>query len=159
VILAIVLITPAMAAADNISGRSKSGSNHLTFSDGLTDQQDLQGNAARCNFLLGAPTENGARNGSIAAASLSGLVKGSDAQSPKVVDLGVNPGAFSDNDKGKPKGKHNGPDSGENGAGVGNGAASPLTAAPEPGVQSLLLYGLAGFGLVFYGRKALTNAV
>ena len=159
VILAIVLITPAMAAADNISGRSKSGSNHLTFSDGLTDEQDLQGNAARCNFLLGSPTENGTRTGSIAATSLSGLAKGPDVQSPKVVDLGVNPGASSDKDKGKPKGKHNGTDNGGNGAGVGNGAPSPLIAVPEPGAQTLLLFGLAGFGVVFYRRKALTNAI
>jgi len=157
VILAIVLITPAMAAADNISGRSKSGSNHLTFSDGLTDEQDLQGNAARCNFLLGSPTENGTRSSSIAAATLSGLAKGSDAQSPKVFDFGPKPDTSSD--KGKAKGKHNGTDNGGNGPGVGNGAPSPLIAVPEPGAQTLLLFGLAGFGVAFYRRKALTNAI
>ncbi|HXJ10877.1 MAG TPA: hypothetical protein VNH19_01285 [Candidatus Limnocylindrales bacterium] len=159
VFLAIILIAPAIAAADNISGRSKSGSNHLTFSDGLTDEQDLQGNAARCNFLLGSTAENGSRAGSIAAATLSGLAKGPDAHSPTLVDFGLKPGASSDKDKGKGKGKHNGPDNGGNGPGLGNGAPAPLVAVPEPRSQTLLLVGLAGFGMAFYRRRTLTNAI
>lgn len=157
--LAIILIAPAIAVADDISGRSRGGSKNITFEDALTDQQDLKGNSARCNFLLGSPAENGSRTSSIAAATLSGLAKSSEANSPKLVDFGLNPGASSDKDKGKSKGKQNGTDNGGNGPGVGNGAPSALIAVPEPGAQTLLLLGMAGFGLVFYRRKALTNAI
>lgn len=171
--LTIILIAPAIAFADDISGRSRGVSKNITFTDELTDQQDLKGNSARCNFLLGSRAENGSQTSSIAAASLSGLAKGeqdselgmslgatktSDAHSPKLVDFGLNPGGSSDKDKGKGKGKYNGTDNGGN-AGVGNSAPSPLIAVPEPGAQTLLLVGLAGFGVVFYRRKTLTNAI
>ena len=167
-LLAVILAAPAFAFADNIPGHSKSGNNYVAFSEGLTDQQDSQGNSARCNFLLSSIKENGSETSSFArdeksANFASHLSTGVDSNALPVtlVDFGPDQGASSDNDKGKDKAK------GKQGEGSGNGngttsansASSPDIAVAEPGSQPLLLFGLAGVGMLFYHRKTLTKAI
>jgi hypothetical protein len=177
-LLAVVLAAAAPAFADSIPGHSRSGNNYVAFSEGLTEQQDLQGNSARCNFLISSIKEEGSKTSSFAPASFSEFSKGerganlgtylsaalhSDPTPPKVVDFGGNQGASSDNNNGKGKGKHNGTngdgDGNGNGSGVGSGAPEPLIPIAEPGSQTLVLSGLAGLGLFFYRRKSLASAV
>jgi hypothetical protein len=175
-LLAVVLATAAPAFADSIPGHSRSGNNYVAFSEGLTDQQDLQGNSARCNFLLSSIKEEGSKTSSFAPASFSEFAKGekganlgtylnsglrSEPTPPKVVDFGGNQGASSDNNNGQGKGKHNGTDGdgNGNGTGVGSGTPEPLIPIAEPGSQTLVLSGLAGLGMLFYRRKSLTSAV
>lgn len=173
-LLAVILAAPAFAFADNIPGHSKSGNNYVTFSEGLTDQQDSQGNSARCNFLLGSVKENGAKTNSISHASFSEFEKGdkgsnlgallntgmeSDSQHVKLVDFGDNQADSSDKDKRKGRVKRHGADGDGNGSGGGSGAPAPAIAVAEPGSQSLLLVGLAGLGLGFFRRRTLTNAI
>jgi hypothetical protein len=176
-LLVVVLAAAAPAFADSIPGHSRSGNNYVAFSEGLTDQRDLQGNSARCNFLISSIKEEGSKTSSFAPASFSEFAKGanlgtylstglrSDMPPPKVVDFGGNQGASSDNNNGKGKGKHNGTDGdgggngNGNGTGVGSGTPEPLIPIAEPGSQTLVLSGLAGLGLLFYRRKSLTSAV
>jgi hypothetical protein len=172
-LLAVVLAAAAPAFADSIPGHSRSGNNYVAFSEGLTEQQDLKGNSARCNFLVSSIKEEGAKASSFAPASFSEFAKGanlgtylstgqrSDMPPPKVVDFGGNQGASSDNNNGKGKGKHNGTDGdgNGNGTGVGSGTPEPLIPIAEPGSQTLVLSGLAGLGMLFYRRKSMTSAV
>jgi hypothetical protein len=175
-LFAVLLSAPAFAVADSIPGHSRSGNNYVAFSEGLTDQQDLQGNSARCNFLISSIKEEGSKTSSFAPASFSEFAKGenranlgtylntglhSDPTPPKVVDFGGHQGASSENNNGKGKGKHNGTngDGDGNGAGVGSGTPEPLIPVAEPGSQALVLSGLAGLGLFFYRRRSLANAV
>jgi hypothetical protein len=165
-LLTLILAVPAFAFADNIPGHSKTGSNYVSFSEGLTDQQDSQSNSARCNLLLSAIKENGSATISFAgdekAANLGAFLStgvGSNAHPITLVDFGADQGASSDNDKGKGKGKQGGGSGNGNGSPSGNGAPSPLIAVAEPGSQSLLLFGLAGVGVLFYRRKILTIAM
>jgi hypothetical protein len=173
-LLAVILAAPAFAVADSIPGHSRNGNNFVSFSEGLTDQQDSQGNSARCNFLVSSIKEEGSKTSSFAPASFSEFVKGekganfgvylstgmdSDIRPPKVVDYGGNQGASSDKNDGKDKGKHNGTDGDGNGTGVGSGTPEPSIPVAEPASQSLLLVGLAGLGMVFFRRRTLTNAI
>jgi hypothetical protein len=173
-LLAVILAAPAFAAADSISGHSRSGNNYVSFSEGLTDQQDLQGNSARCNFLVSSIKQEGSKTSSFVPASFSEFAKGekganpgtylstgprSDIPAPKVVDFGGNQGASSDNNNGKGKGKHNGTDGDGNGTGVGSGTPEPLIPIAEPSSQTLVLFGLAGLGMFSYRRRTLTNAI
>lgn len=163
-LLAAILAAPAFAVADNIPGHSKSENNYVTFSEGLTDQQDLQGNSARCIFFSGSTGENRSQTNSIAGASLRGMAK---SESVNLVDFGDHQGASSDKDEGRGRGKHggasgggNGSGSGDgNGSGSGGGVSSPVIFIAEPGSQKLLLFGLAGLGMLFYRRKTLKNTI
>jgi hypothetical protein len=165
-LLAVILTGPAFAFADNIPGHSKTGNNYVTFSEGLTDQQDSQGNSARCNLLLSAIKENGSATISFAkdekGANLGAFLStgvDSNAHPVTLVDFGADQGASSDNDKDKGKGKQAGGSGNGNGTTSSNSAPSPLIAVAEPGSQSLLLFGLAGVGVLFYRRKTLTLAI
>jgi hypothetical protein len=167
-LLTLILAAPAFAFADNIPGHSKSGNNYVAFSEGLTDQQDSQGNSARCNFLLSSIKENGSETSSFAkdekGANLGTYLStgvDSSAHPVTLVDFGANQGASSDKDKGKGKGKgkQGGGAGNENGTASASGAPSPLIAVVEPGSQTLLLFGLAGLGVLFYRPKTLTIAI
>jgi hypothetical protein len=173
-LLAAILAAPAFAVADNISGHSKSENTYVTFSEGLPDEQNLRGNSARCSFIFSVLKENGAMTSSIAVASFSEFAKDekganlgaplnagmeSDGGPLRLVDFGRNQGASSDNDKGKGHGKYNGGEGDGNGTGSSNGDPSPLIGVAEPGSQTLLFFGLAGLGMLFYRRKTLTNAI
>jgi len=166
-LLAAILAVPVFAFADNIPGHSKSGHDYVTFSEDFTGQHDSQGNSARCNFLSGLTKEN-------AGASFSGITKGekdsergislsagitSDEHSVKLVDFDGNKGSSFGRDKDKGRGKDHGDDGDGNGTGSGGGVPSPSIFVPEPGSQTLLLFGLAGLGTLFYRRKILTNAI
>jgi hypothetical protein len=173
-LLAVVLATAVPAFADSIPGHSRSGSNFVSFSEGLTDQQDSQASSARCNFLVSSVKEEGSKTSSFSPASFSEFAKGekganfgvylstgmgSDIRPPTVTDFGGNEGASSDKNDGKDKGKHNGTDGDGNGTGVGSGVPDPSIPIAEPGSQTLLLVGLAGLGMVFSRRRTLTNAI
>jgi hypothetical protein len=165
-LIAVILAAPAFAFADNISSHSKSGSNYVAFSEGLMDQQDSQGNSARCNFLLSSIKENGSETRSFAGdekgahlGSYLSTEENSNTHPAKLVDFGANQGASSDNDKGKVRGKHLGGNGDGIGSGGGSGASSFAIVVAEPGSQSLLLFGLAAVGILFYRRKTLTIAI
>ena len=175
-LFAVILVAPAFASADNISGHSRSGNSLVSFSEGLADQQDLKGNSARCNFLVSSIKEVGAKSSAFAPASFSEFAKGekganlgaylstgmdSDVRPPRLVDFGGNQGASSESNNGKGKGKHNGTDGdgNDNGTGAGSGAPEPLIPVPEPASQTLVLFGMAGVGLFLYRRKLLLNAI
>jgi hypothetical protein len=175
-LFAVILAAPAFASADNISAHSRSGNSLVSFSEGLTDQQDLKGNSARCNFLVSSIKEEGSKSSSFAPASFSEFAKGekganlgaylstgmdSDVRPPRLVDFGGNQGASSEINNGKSKGKHNGTDGdgNDNGTGAGSGAPEPLIPVPEPASQTLVLFGMAGVGLFLYRRKLLLNAI
>jgi PEP-CTERM motif len=165
-LLAVILAAPAFAFADNIPGHSKTGNNFVSFSEGLTDQQDSQGNSARCNFLLSSIKQNGSNTGSFTMGGKDANLgthlstgMASNTNPIKLFDLGANQGASSDKNKRKGPDKHDGDNSGGDGSGVGGGLPSPVIAVPEPGSQLLLLFGLTGAGILFYRRKASTNAV
>jgi len=173
-LLAVILAAPAFAVADNIPGHSRSGNNYVTFSEGFTEQQDLQGSSARCNFLLSSIKENGSKSSSIAGASFSEFgkdVKGSnlgallntgmesDSRAGKIVDFGANQGASTEKGNGKGQGKPKRGDGDGNSAGTGSGTPAPVVSVPEPASQTLLLVGLAGLGMGFFRRRTLTNAI
>jgi hypothetical protein len=173
-LLIVILAVPAFAFADNVPGHSKGANKYVTFSEGFSSQQDIQGNSAQCNFLLGSSSGTGSSASSIAGASSSGIAKGetganlgaflSTGMGPnthpvKLVDFGSTQGASSDKDKGKGPAKHHAGDSDGNGPGVGSGTPSSVIAVAEPASQSLLLFGLAGLGMLFHRRKSLTNAI
>jgi hypothetical protein len=157
--LAFTLAAAAPVFADTFPGHAKGGSKYVTFSEGFTSQQNSQSGAAECNFLLGAPKENGLSISTIAGSSSSGLAASGD--SVRIIDFKGNQGTSSDKDKGKgkDKGKQGGGAGGGNGTRGGNGGSGSVVYVSEPGSQLLLLIGLAGFGLVFYRRKILTTAV
>ena len=158
--LAFMLATAAPAFADSVPGHSKDTNKYVTFSEDFLGQQDSQGNTAKCNFLSGSPNETGSQKGSFSAASFSGFTRGeSAAHTLKLVDFGSSNGSSADKDNDKDKGKHNGKDKDGDESGAGGGTPSPLIAIPEPGSQSLLLFGLAGLGMFVYRRKSLTNAI
>jgi hypothetical protein len=156
---ALTLAAAAPLIADTVPGHSKGGSKYVTFSEGFTSQQNGQGASAECNFLLGAPRESGLSTSSIAGSSSAGLP--ATEASIKLVDFSGNNGASSDKDKGKGKGKgkQGGGSGNGNGTTPGNGAPSPLIAVAEPGSQALLLFGLAGLGMLVFRRKTFTNAI
>jgi hypothetical protein len=166
-LLAVLLAAPAFAFADDISGHSKGGNKYVTLSEGLTGQQDLQESSARCNFLFSSPKENGVQTTSIAGASLSEIAKGGGgsnlgapgSQPATLLTSGANEGASSGNGKGKGLGKQNGGAGDGIGTAAGSGGASPTVPIAEPSSQTLLLFGLAGLGMLAYRRKALTNAI
>ena len=182
-VLAVVLVMAAPALADGISGQSKFGNGYATFSEGLTEQQEMKGSAARCNFLLDSVNENGAKTDSIIRASLSeftegdkgsrlGASKGSQVgalqsagmepnshHQVRLVDFDGDHGAFSEKDRGEGPRKYSGGDGEGNATGTDSGAFSPAILAAEPGLQTLLLFGLAGLGMLVYRRKTLTNAI
>jgi hypothetical protein len=163
-LFAVILAAPVFAFADNIPGHSRDRNNYVSFSEGLTDQQDSHSNSARCNFLLSSVKEpvkgNESRISSTAGASFSGFAKG---ESVNLGGFGANQGASSDKDEGKGQGKQRGGASDGNGSGSGSesgsGVPSPAVSVAEPGSQTLLLFGLAGLGMLFYRRKTLTNAI
>jgi hypothetical protein len=177
-LLAVILAAPAFAFADNIPGHSRTGNSYVTFSEGFTEQQDLQGSSARCNFLFSSVKENGSGTGSVSGAFLTGFAKGdndsnpgtllntekeSDSHPVMLVGFGGDGSKSSSfgRDKGKGRGKSNGGDGDGNGnaSGTGSGTPPPLTSVAEPGSQTLLLFGLAGLGMLFYRRKTLANAI
>ena len=147
--LAFMLATSAPAFANSVSGHSKDANKYVTFSEDFLGQQDSRGNAAKCNFLSGSPNEAGSQKGSFSAASFSGLTSGESAtHTLKLIDFGSSLGSSTDKDNAKDEGKRNGKDKDGGGSGAGGSTPSPLIAIPEPGSQSLLLFGLASFGLV-----------
>lgn len=175
-LIATILAAPAFALADNISGHSKSGNNYVTFSEGFTEQQDLQGSSARCNFLLSSIKENGSNTNSIPHASFSEFAKGDKGSNLGTsLNAGTEPGSRSVNlidfrgdgsknssfgrDKGKGRGKLDGGDGDGNPTGTGSGDPSPFVSVAEPRSQTLLFFGLAGLGLLFYRRKSLATAI
>jgi hypothetical protein len=164
-LLALVLAVAAPAFADNFPGHSNGGSNYVTFSEGFAAGQNSHGNSAQCNFLSGSTKESGLSTSSVAGAFSSGLVKGETdsgfgaGNSVKLVDFSGNQGASSDKDKGKGHGKQHEGDGEGNGSGVGSVVLSPVIPVPEPASQSLLFFGFAGLGMVFYRRKSLTIAL
>jgi len=169
--LAFTLAAAAPLFADTIPGHSRGGSKYVTFSEGFTSQQNGQGASAECNFLLGAPKENKLSTSSFAGSSPSALAMGekgsqlgsggaSTGNSVNLVDFSGNNGASSDNKgKGKGKGKQGGGSGNGSGTTSGNGAPAPTIAVAEPGSQSLLLFGLAGLGMLVFRRKTFTGAV
>jgi len=170
--LALTLAAAVPLFADAIPGHSRGGNKYVTFSEGFTSQQNGQGASAECNFLLGAPKENGLSTSSFAGTSSSVIAKGekgselgsggaSSGNSVNLVDFSGNNGTSSDKDKGKGKGKgkQGGGSGGGNGTAAGNGGSAPLVAVPEPSSQTLLLVGLAGLGMGFFRRRTLTIAI
>lgn len=157
--LALALAAAVPLFADSFPGHSRGGSKYVTFSEGFTSQQNSQGGAAECNFLLGAPTATGLTTSSIAGLSSTGMA--ASGASVKLVDFKGNQSASSDKDKGKGKGKGKQGGGSGNGTGTtsGSGAPAPLVAVAEPGSQSLLLFGLAGLGMLVFRRKTFTSAI
>jgi hypothetical protein len=164
-LFAVMFAVVAPAFADNVPGHSKGGSNYVTFSEGFAAEQNSHGNSAQCNFLWGPMKESGLSASSVAGAVSAGFWKGENdsvsggGNSLKLVDFTGNQGASSDKDKGKGHGKHHGEDGEGNGSGVGISVPSPVISVAEPASQSLVLFGLAGLGMIFYRRKSLTNAI
>jgi len=156
-LLAVTFAVAAPAFADNVPGHSKGGSNYVTFSEGFAAEQNSHGNSAQCNFLSGSSKEHQLSTGSVAGESVSGIAAGENFV--RAFDFGGNEGDSSDKDKGKGKGKHEGESGDGNGSGVGSGVLAPLVSVPEPGLQSLVLFGLAGLGIVSYRRKSLPSAL
>ena len=168
-LLAVILAAPAFAFADNIPGHSTGANKYVTFSEGFTSQQNLPRGSAECNLLFGVPKENRLSTSSIVGSSSSanpmgekgpelGSGEASSGNSVHLVDFSGNNGASSDKDKKKGKGKQNGGSGDGNGTTPSNGDPSPLIAVAEPGSQTLLFFGLAGVGMLFCGRKVLSNA-
>ena len=168
--LALTLAAAAPLFADTIPGHSRGGSKYVTFSEGFTSQQNGQGASAECNFLLGAPKLSALSTSSFVGSSSNGLAMGEkgsalgsggapSGNSINVINFSGNNGASSDKGKGKGKGKQGGGSGNGNGTTAGNGAPAPLIAVAEPGTQSLLLFGLAGLGMLGFRRKSFTNAI
>lgn len=171
--LALTLAAAVPVFADGISSHSGGGSKFVTFSEGFTSSQNLQGASAECNFLLGASREKGrlsastiagASSGEAATGEKSSIFAGGAASSENFVSLvnfARNNGVSSDKDKGEGKGKGKQGGGSGNGKGTtsGSGAPSPLIAVAEPGSQSLLLFGLAGLGMLVSRRKTFANAI
>jgi hypothetical protein len=162
-LLAVLFAAASAAFADNFPGHSKDGSKNVSFSEGFTGQESSQGNSAQCNFLIGSWRGNGLSPSSIADTkgsdhdTLLGSGLPSGENTVKLVDFGGHEGASSDKDKGKAK--HVGESADGTGSGFGTGATPSVIAVAEPGSQSLLLFGLAGVGLLFHRRKTLANSV
>jgi hypothetical protein len=173
-LLAVILAAPAFAFADNIPAHSKGGSKYVSLSEGFTGQQELQDSSARCSFLFSSPKENGVQTPSISGATFSDIAKGdgganlgalagagtgSDSRPGTGGDFGGNGGTSSGGDQGKGRGKHNGGNGDGAGSGVGSGDPAPVASVAEPGSRTLLLFGLAGFGMIFYRRRMLMIAI
>ena len=161
-ILAFILASAAPAFADAFPGHATGGNKYVTFSEGFTSQQNSQGGAAECNFLIGVRGENGLSASSIVGASSS--APGASGESVKFVDFTGNQGASSassdkDKGKGKGKGKPSGGSGVGNGSGGGEGETGSVVLVAEPGSQSLLLFGLGGLGMLFFRRKTLPSAI
>jgi len=164
-LLAFVFAVAAPAFADNIPGHSGGGTKYVTFSEGFTSQQNSSGNSAQCNFLFSSPRENGLSPSSFASTkgselgSSMGRGMASGENSGKVLGFGGNEGGSSDKDKGKGKGKESGGSGDGNESGSGSGVPEPVPSVAEPGSETLLLFGLAGLGILFSRRKSFTNAI
>jgi hypothetical protein len=173
-LLAVILAAPAFALADNIPGHSRNGNTYVTFSEGFSEQQGPQSGSARCNFLLSSIKRNGVETNSFTRASFSEFAKSdkaanfgpplntgveSDSDHIALGGFGDNQDASSDKDHGKVGGNDNGGDGDGNEKGSGGGTPPLEIAVAEPGSQTLLLFGLAAVGMLFYRRKALTNAI
>ena len=172
--LAVTLVAPVFALADNIPGHSRNGNTYVAFSEGFSEQQGPQSGSARCNFLLISIKKNAVETNSFARASFSEFAKSdksanfvapvnttveSDSDNLKLVNLGGNQGASSDKDHGTAAGSHSSADGDSNEEGSGGGAPAPDISVAEPASQTLLLIGLAAVGILFYRRKTLTNAI
>ncbi len=172
-LLAVILAAPASALANNIPGHSRSGNTYVTFSEGFSEQQGPQSGSARCNFLLSSMKRNGIETNSVAHASFSVFAKSdknaivgaplntgveSDSDHIKLVNFGGNQGSSSDKDRGTVAGNHNGADADKNEEGSGSGTPPLEISVAEPASQTLLLFGLAAVGILFYRPKTLANA-
>jgi hypothetical protein len=173
-LLAFILGTPAFAFADTIPSHVMGDERPVTLVEGFTDHMDVQASLARPNTLLTSVEENRPRLFASSGASESGKAKddkgvdlgkllsvenGFENQSIKLVDFHVDQGAFFERDKGKIHGKHNGNTGDGDGDSNGNGASGSVVSVAEPGSQTLLLFGLAGLGMIFYRRNYLRNAI
>lgn len=170
--LALSFTAAVPAFADGVSNHSRSGGNFVTFSEGFTSSENLRGASAECNFLSGVSREKGLSASTMAGSFFSETAKGEKSwmsvggagpseDIANLVDFTGNSGvsADKDNGKGKGKGKQVGESGNGNGTTSGSGDPSPTIAAMEPGSQSLVLWGLAGLGILAFRRKHFTNAI
>jgi len=162
VFLAAILCTAAPAFADIIPAHSRGVHQEVSLAKGITEQQDSQDFSASRNSLLSSETDL-AKSGK--NTDLGKLVNSEvmfENSSVDAIDFDLTQGAPSEKEKEKIRGRHdwrfgnrNGDEKGSgniggNEGGVGDSTSAPVVSVAEPAAQTLLLFGLAGSGMLFY---------
>lgn len=173
-LLLAILGTPVFAFADTIPSHVMDDERLVTRLDGFTDDVDFHGSLAGHDTSLASLEENGPRIFASSGASESRTAKDDRGVDPgkllgvendienlpiQLVDFQADQGVFFQRDKRKIHGKHNGNTGDGDGDRNGNGASGSVASVAEPGSQTLLLFGLAGLGMIFYRRTYVRNAV
>lgn len=183
-VLVVILSSAAPAFADHIPARSSAEDKDVTLAKSFSGTQNFQDISVRRDSRIDTVKGNRSRISPTAGASLSDSAKGekgsalgtfsstgmgSENAGINVVNFDVNQGASFEKEKIKLRGKHNGGDGndggnsgvngGSNGGGNDGSASGPVLSISEPGSRTLLLFGLAGLGMIFYRRNTLRNAI
>lgn len=169
-LLAVVLSTAAPAFADRIPADFRDGDRGSVSMQGFPHKRALQDASVARNFGLSTFKEDEFRIEFSPAVRMSDFRKdgkisdvgallnsgpGSDNRQMSLFDLGSKHGDSFGRDNEQGRWKHN---ENERDWDDGDGPRC-VVATPEPGSQTLLLFGLAGLGMIMFRRNALKNAI
>jgi hypothetical protein len=166
--LALALSTAVPAFADKVQVDFRDGDKGSVYTQSLPNAKELNGASVYRNSGLSTSRGEEFRsefNGVVLLGEFSNESKisdldtllnsglGANGYQVSLFDLRFNHGEFWERDGGKDWDNHNRWDR------DGTGGTLSVVSTPEPGSLTLLLFGLAGLGMIVYRRDALKDAV